>query len=127
MKLLLFAVFIATGLAGSAMSLYLMGGYLGGFPTTWWSGPLVITLLGASLAMVAAGVVVWFSPRTSRALTFCGGGVIGLFLLMGFVDTLSLLIFPRASENIAWGPSLALIVFPFILTTLSIGLAVRLR
>lgn len=120
-------LFLATAISTALSGLYAWSGYLSGLPTAWWSGPLVVSLLIASVGKGVAGVATPFYPHTGRILAMFSGSFLEFFLLLAAINGLSLLVNARQSESLAWGPFVGFVLTPFALTTTSLILAWKIR
>jgi hypothetical protein len=127
MKSTALLLFMLTGVCGGLSAFYLWGGYAGGLPTKWWSGPLVFALLAASGGMMLAGAAIFLSLRVSRLVALCSGGVLEAFLIVGVLAGVGALLSSARDSSLNWGPFAVLIMLPFLLTTASLMVAWRIR
>lgn len=126
-KLGTLVLFMLAGLMGGASGLYMLGGYAGGLPSSWWSGPLVWAVLGGSLALIAAGLSLLISQGFARPLALVGGGILELILLATVLAILRSVGLRDVRAGITWGPFLVLLLVPLLLTTASLVVAWRSR
>lgn len=120
-------LFLITGICGALSAMYLWGGYASGLPTSWWSSPLILVLLAASIGMALAGVAVFLSMRISRVVALCSGALLEAYLIVGVITGLGWLLSGASGAGIDWTPFAGLILLPFVLTTASIVVAWRVR
>lgn len=118
-------LFVLSGLLSGASGLYVLGGYSNGLPSAWWSGPLVLAVLGASATLVAAGLSTLISQSVSRVLALLSGGLLEIVFVATVLELLILTGAGNTRAGISWGPLVLLVILPLMLTTASLVVAWR--
>ena len=120
-------LFLITGICSGLSAMYVWGGYMSGLPISWWSEPLICSLLAASMGMVLAGAAIFFSMRVGRLVALSSGGVLEAFFFTEILAGLGSLRFATRDAGLNWAPFAGLILLPFLLTTASLIVAWRVR